>query len=306
MSDGSEVTILMATRNGAAHLQAQLDSFLAQTHSHWRLVVSDDGSTDDTRAILSRFGTAHPGRLAAVLDGPRAGAAANFLSLLISHEAGGGPVALSDQDDVWFPGKLDRALARLESGDRATPTAYAARVVYADASLRPICPSPLWRRGPSFRNAMVENVTGGHTLVLNAAALALVRRAGIPTGIPFHDWWIYLLLTGTGGQVILDPEPVLLYRQHGANSLGSRRGLPARIARLGLLRDGTVRNWIMANAQALNQRADLLVPDARAVVDGYLGAPPAAGPARARALARLGLHRQSGAGPVAAAFLGLI
>ncbi len=309
MSEARDVTILMATRNGAVHLQAQLDSIQAQTHRHWRLVVSDDGSTDATRAILSRFGSEYPDRLAAVRDGPCRGAAANFLSLLMSPEAGPGPVALADQDDVWFPSKLARALAHLGPDDDGIPTAYAARVVYADPDLRPLGPSPHWRRGPSFGNAMVENVTGGHTLVLSPSALALVRRAGLPETLPFHDWWIYLLLTGAGGRVILDPEPVLLYRQHDANRLGARRGVAARIERIRLMRTGIARQWIEANARALYSCRELLTPEAQAIVSGYLAAPPRPGPARARALLRLGLHRQAGlvgAGPAAAGFLGLL
>jgi hypothetical protein len=82
--------------------------------------------------------------------------------------------------------------------------------------------------------------------------------------------------------------------------------MAARLSRLRLLRDGTVRGWIEANARALTACADLLTPEAHAVVEGYLAAPRTAGMARARALASLGLHRQSGTGPVAAALLGLI
>ena len=112
------VTVLMAVRNGAQTLPAQLDSLAAQSHANWRLIASDDGSTDGSRAILQRFaqGRVTLGQVA-VVEGPGQGFVANFLSLL-ARPGVSGPVALSDQDDIWFPDKLQRALARL-----ATPIA---------------------------------------------------------------------------------------------------------------------------------------------------------------------------------------
>jgi cellulose synthase/poly-beta-1,6-N-acetylglucosamine synthase-like glycosyltransferase len=73
------ITLLMATRNGAAYLPEQLASLAAQTECNWRLWVSDDGSTDATGLILAEFARHHPVR---VLGGPQQGAAQNFLTLL--------------------------------------------------------------------------------------------------------------------------------------------------------------------------------------------------------------------------------
>ena len=87
----------MATRNGAAHLPAQLASLAAQSHSGWRLWVSDDGSTDATRALVQDFGRDHDVRL---IDGPQRGAAANFRTLLAraAQDAPQAALAFSDQD----------------------------------------------------------------------------------------------------------------------------------------------------------------------------------------------------------------
>ena len=109
------VTIVMATRNGAAHLAEQLDSIARQTHADWSLFVSDDGSTDDTKRILADFARSHP---VTVVDGPRKGAAANFLSALCHPDLPLGTIALADQDDIWLPGKLARGLGRRRRGCR--------------------------------------------------------------------------------------------------------------------------------------------------------------------------------------------
>lgn len=106
------VVILLATYQGERFLATQLDSILAQSCRDWRLVVSDDGSTDATREILRRFAAAHPDRDIELRDGPRQGATRNFLSLL-DAVAPGEAVAWCDQDDLWLPDRLARGLAAI-------------------------------------------------------------------------------------------------------------------------------------------------------------------------------------------------
>ncbi|MFN7050803.1 MAG: glycosyltransferase, partial [Gemmobacter sp.] len=119
----------MAVRNGAADLQAQLDSLVAQTHANWALVASDDGSTDDSRAILQRFAGDQAARHPVVVaEGPGRGFVRNFLSLL-ARPGLSGPVALCDQDDIWFPDRLERALARLAALPPDRPALYCSRRV---------------------------------------------------------------------------------------------------------------------------------------------------------------------------------
>ena len=284
---GPTVHILLCTCNGAPWLQAQLDSLVAQTHRDWRLWVSDDHSSDDTRAILARFAQHNPGRIAALLDGPRKGSAANYLSLLCHPDLPAAPVALCDQDDVWLPHKLEHAMARLRP-HAGTPCAWAGRYVFTDQDLRPLGLSPLWARGPSLENALVQNIMSGHTLTLNPEALALIRRAG-PKPVAHHDWWIYLALMACGGRALIDPEIVLQYRQHPANTVGRRAGFRARAARLGAVMDGTLNAWIMDNLAALAS-ADLpLSAQARQLVAQYT---QSQGTRASLALGDFATHRQ--------------
>lgn len=287
------VRILLGTYNGAAWLGAQLQSYLAQTHPDWTLWISDDGSTDGTRDIIEAFARANPGRVARVLEGPGRGSAANFLSLLCHPDLPvDGLTALSDQDDVWLPGKLARAADVLDAAPGAPPQGWAARFFVTDEALGRRRVSQLWPRGPSFGNALVQNVMSGHTTTLNPAALALIRRAGRQP-VPHHDWWIYQLLAGAGAEIHLDPAPQLLYRQHAENHYGARWGLRAFTARYVLMRDRKAQGWVAANVAALEACAPLLTAEARACLAGYRALEGVRGRARVAAFRRLGLTRQS-------------
>ena len=288
------VTILMCTRNGERHLAEQLASFRAQSHAAWDLWVSDDGSTDGTLALLKAFRAEESGRREVrLLSGPRRGVTANYLSLLCHPELPAGPVALSDQDDVWLPGKLERALDWLDSA--GTVSVYGAQSWHTDAALEVIGRSSAPPRGPSFGNALVQNIVSGHSACLDAGALALVRRAGIPEPLPpYHDWWLYLLVSGAGGQVRIDPEPMLRYRQHGTNTLGAHRGPSARLRRAAMLLGRTYGDWVARNLAALEQVSDCLAPEHAATVAALRATSRRPGPARPRALARAGARRQTG------------
>ncbi|MCB6178384.1 glycosyltransferase [Rhodobacter sp. Har01] len=291
------VSIVMATRNGAAHLPAQLASLAWQSHRNWSLFVSDDDSTDATRDVLANFSLPRPLRLT---RGPCAGtSAANFLSALAHPDLPDGPVALADQDDVWLKGKLARALRRL--GSAPGPALYAAESLLCDAGLRPLRRSRAPGAQPGFGNALVQNLFGGHTLVLNSAALALVRQALAllgpdgARGIAYHDWFLYQLVAGAGGRLLLDPLPVALYRQHGGNELGGSGDARAALRRLAMLASGRWGGAMRAQAQALARVETLLTAPARQTLTAYLAAPPA-GLHRARALAAAGIGRASRGG----------
>ena len=109
-----QIAILLASYQGARHIAAQLDSLAAQDYRHWRLVVSDDGSTDDTIGIVRGFAAAHPGHEVTIVDGPGEGATRNFLSLIAAVRPGEA-LAYCDQDDVWLPDRLSRGVRAIEA-----------------------------------------------------------------------------------------------------------------------------------------------------------------------------------------------
>jgi glycosyltransferase involved in cell wall biosynthesis len=292
---GPKIAILMGVFNGGAFLQDQLDSFADQTVSGWTLLASDDGSTDDSLAILDQFSETAPVQIQA---GPRAGFAANFLSLLRFLPEHFDYAALSDQDDVWFKDRLERGVAALHAVDG--PALYCARTMVTDAALNPLHPTPLFARPASFQNALVQSLGGGNTMMLNRAGLDLVAQAAAEAGdIVAHDWWLYQLISGCGGSVINDPDPVLFYRQHSGNEIGANRSAAARWSRLKRVLGRDYAKWHDINIPALNRSAHRMTGDAQQALKAFERARQGGVIARLRALRASGVYRQSRLGTVA-------
>lgn len=293
----TEVTILLALYNGARFVEAQLDSIAAQRHTDWRLIVSDDGSCDDGVARVERWAERNPGHDIRLTRGPGEGFARNFLSLLGRVESAAPYVAFSDQDDVWLPEKIGRAVAALATVPRALPAIYCGRRLICDHRLDHRHDSERWDRPPAFRNALVQNIAPGNTIVMNRAALRLLQAAGRRvTRLYAHDWWVYLMVMGAGGRVIRDPVPMLLYRQHGGNAVGARRGPRAHLNMLRLALGGQLRRWQDLNVEALALAGPYLTRENRELLAGYEAARRAPWYRRPRRLHRLGVFRQSQAG----------
>lgn len=212
----------MSTYAGERYVEEQVRSILAQTHRDLRLLVRDDGSPDGT---LDRLGTLTDDRLV-VRAGENLGLPHAFFALVDASSDDADLWALADQDDVWLPTKIERAVARLAAVDG--PALYCARVAVVDDKLQPLYLHELPWRGPSFANALVQNIALGCTIVLNRAARDLLLGRW-PRECVMHDAWMYLVLAGCG-TVVYDHEPVVLYRQHGSNSVGMGRDPMSRFA----------------------------------------------------------------------------
>ena len=285
------VVILMGAYNGAAHLREQLDSIAAQTHSNWVLRVSDDGSSDATLAILADFAARfEPGRVD-VRPGPRAGFIRNFLSLACAPGVEADYYAFVDQDDVWEARKLEVALDHLRGSDG--PALYCSRTRYIDERGGETGASPLFAQTPCFRNAIVQSVAGGNTMVFNEAARALLVRAGEEVAVASHDWWLYLLVSGHGGRVIYDSWMSVHYRQHDTNLVGGNVGARARLARMNQLWRGRFARWNAMHCESLARNLDMLTPENRAVFEHFRASREGGMLHRLREIVRSGAFRQT-------------
>ncbi len=214
-------------------------------------------------------------------------------------------VAFWDQDDVWLADKTRVAVAALERHGRR-PALYCARTIIVDAEGQELSRSPLFRRPPDFANALVQNIGGGNTMVLNRAAYDLVRQAALRTSFISHDWFAYLIVTGAGGHVIYDEHPHVRYRQHGRNLVGSNQGWDARLERIKAAFGGRFTRWNDGNVEALDVCRDLLTPTAAAMFDRFRHA--RSGPLLDRLvnLWRSGVYRQTALGQVSLYAAGLL
>jgi glycosyltransferase involved in cell wall biosynthesis len=301
----AKVMVLMATCDGAAHLEEQLNSLAGQTWPAIDIRVSDDGSTDGTMAILRRWREKWAKGEFTIVEGPHAGFAENFRSL-ITAEVDAPFYAFCDQDDLWEPDKLARAIAWL--GERgSTPRLFCSRTLTITEDGRAVGHSPLFARPPSFRNALVQSIAGGNTMVLNRPARDAVARACARSGFVSHDWWAYLIVTGAGGAVEYCAEPLVRYRQHALNLVGANSTFAARIARLRRLFRGEFARWHDTNLDCLEKNADLLTPEAAAILELFRNARNGGVFSRLRNLRASGVYRQTRPGEIAlyaAAILG--
>jgi glycosyltransferase involved in cell wall biosynthesis len=262
------VIVVMSTFNGERFIGEQLDSILQQLPAQGMLMVRDDGSVDATAEIVAALKDPR----VRLERGPNLGFGPSFLRLLRAVPSDAEMVMLSDQDDVWLPDKIQRAWDVL-GPRRGRAVLYCSRMRLVDADLRVLGDSPQWPRGPSFRNALVENITVGCTIALTPEALALVCRPGDDASVYFHDWWIYLVVSALG-EVVIDPHPTLLYRQHGRNVIGFGAGLLHRYA--AILRFLRQHNWVrslfMQASHFRHTHGELLAPWQRELLDRYFDA----------------------------------
>jgi len=211
------VNVLMSTYNGESYLSEQLDSILTQTHRSFILTIRDDGSKDSTPEILSRY-AASDNRIRIVLQ-DNLGVVGSFYWLLKNADSGCQYFAFADQDDVWLPDKLERALAVLAEHDESLPLLYCSRVEYVSADLSHLDDSPMIITQAGLRNALVQNIATGCTVVINKAARDLLLKHEWPPQVLMHDWWFYIVISAFG-KVVYDDFVSIKYRQHGGNVVG--------------------------------------------------------------------------------------
>lgn len=264
------VDIVLATYNGAAFLPQQLDSIIAQDHPSWRLTLRDDLSKDNTVEVIESY-AARDSRISLLPNGGRNfGVIGNFSALLETTTA---PYAmLCDQDDLWYPAKISKTLARMQ----ALEARYGSSVpllVHADARLidadgGEIAPSfdraqKLAAANINFPRLLVQNVALGCTVMVNRALLALALP--IPPEARMHDHWFSLCAMAMGAMDFID-EPLMGYRQHGNNVVGVRRNLDK-----GYIQKAT--SIMVAShkqARALRMRINNIPDDRRRVIENFL------------------------------------
>lgn len=219
---GTTVVIMLSTWNGERFLTEQLESLLAQDGDfNLKLEIRDDGSTDGTVPMMKDFCDRLSGRSrahgsysssaghfspveASLSQGENLGFVGSFFELLRQSAEGADWYAFCDQDDVWQPDKLQRAIRLLnqvevnppekqmerdpaenqvehgsagknvERDVTGSPLLYTSRLQLTDAALQPIGYTAMVRLMPSFQNALVENIVTGATLVMNRMARDLL------------------------------------------------------------------------------------------------------------------------------------
>jgi len=236
--------VLLSSWNGEKYIAEQIDSILNQTYNNVRLVVRDDGSSDNTLNILD--GYAGDPRVS-VTRGGNMGVWRSFLHMLaVAPDAD--YYMFSDQDDVWLPDKIKFAIEPLSALPDNVPAAYFCRLDVVTDTLSHIAYSPMYKKPLGLRTAIAGNVLTGAACMMNRAARELIVRH-TPECVVMHDWWVYIVVAAFG-KVVYDERPMLLYRQHANNQIGLKTSALAQSKRrIGKYRGGAFHKKISRQAK---------------------------------------------------------
>jgi glycosyltransferase involved in cell wall biosynthesis len=258
--------VLIASYNGADFIVEQLESIRTQNLPGLKAYISDDGSVDRTYQLIEENTALWRNDSLHLFSGPQTGFCNNFMSLINTPDIEADFFAFADQDDIWEVDKLSTALSKLKKVAADIPALYCSRSRLIDIAGKKIGFSPLFKKKPSFQNAMVQCIAGGNTMVMNKAARNLLMQTKGAL-IASHDWWSYLLIAGAGGVVFYSSYPSTLYRQHHSNVYGRNNNWVGRWHRMRLLFQGLFSHWNTINCLALQQYSHLLTPQNQQILD---------------------------------------
>jgi len=209
----TSVAVVVATYNGASFLLAQLESIAQQTHKPAQIIIVDDASSDDTVRIANNFADAHP-EVLVVQNETRLGYIKNFEKGMLLATAS--YVALSDQDDIWVPNKLEKLLFAI--GDQM--------LAYSDSELIDANGGLLHQKMSSIKNQLAYHTPVMYAIGAWAPGHAMLfKKELINKAVPFpalvtHDFWLGFVAT-CYSKVVYVNEPLVQYRQHTQNAIGA-------------------------------------------------------------------------------------
>lgn len=223
-----KIVILLAAYNGEKYLHTMIDSIIAQDYTNWQLILSDDGSSDESPAILQAYADKLPEKITFYRSGIRFGRPEKHFLHLLQQFHDVPYMMFCDQDDYWHPDKVRKTYEKMKETetDPAIPTMVHTDLRVVDGDLNLIHPSFMQMSGITgdrmqVRQLLPQNVVTGCTMMVNRALAELGTKIIPEDGISMHDWWLALLAAACGKTGFLN-EATIDYRQHGKNSVGAK------------------------------------------------------------------------------------
>lgn len=209
----------MSTYNGKKYVEDQILSILAQKLNYELYIkIRDDGSSDSTCKIIKKIQKQYPDKIELFKE-DHIGFNASFFKLL-QIAKGFDYYAFSDQDDYWFPDKLQTAIEALEKENNDLPLMYASTSYLADENLKPYGLTRKQVRPITIFNSVIQDICPGHNEVFNNRFFELAKGQNIDTAkIYTYDSWLQITAVLLG-KLIFDNTPHCYYRQHGKNAFG--------------------------------------------------------------------------------------
>jgi glycosyltransferase involved in cell wall biosynthesis len=223
------IEILIPTFNGARYLNSQLSSIFNQSFFQWRILIRDDGSTDGTLELIEEWRSSNPERFFLISDNEKGLGVSQSFARLLAHSSAS-YVMLCDQDDYWYPDKILKSFEAIRQEEVKMvfgfPLMVCTDLEIVDSELNFISKSFWSDRKDSpeiledYEKLIAHSVVTGNTILLNRPAVNLVIP--IKTNFFLYDQWIAIKVAKYGKIIFLN-EPLVKYRQHSSNVLGSFR-----------------------------------------------------------------------------------
>lgn len=203
------ISVCMATYNGEKYIVEQLESILCQLSDEDELIISDDGSKDNTLKIIADYAVKFKNII--LIDGPKQGVVKNFENAL--KLAKGDYIFLTDQDDIWKKNKVQTILRYFSSTD-CQVILHDADII--DANLNIISESFYKHRGSKqgFLRNIYKNSYLGCCMAFTKKTLN--QALPFPRNIEMHDWWIGLIGESNKSTLLIS-EKLISYRRHRNN-----------------------------------------------------------------------------------------
>jgi len=203
-----KVSVAMATYNGEKYIKEQIKTILDCLEENDELVISDDGSTDNTLGIINSF---NDDRIV-LIEGPKKGIKQNFANAI--KNTSGEYIFLSDQDDIWEKDKVTEVIKSFEK-ENCTLVVHDAEVV--DENLNMVMSSYY-----SYRNSgkgIIKNIYKNTYIGCCMAFLSKAKKyvLPIPNDIEMHDQWIGIL-NDKYGKTYFSTKKLIKYRRHSLNN----------------------------------------------------------------------------------------
>lgn len=217
-NDASQrIAIVLSTYNGEAYIAAQLDSLIAQTYQNWRCYVRDDGSKDASITIVKRYVAQDPRFV--FLDDPLGNLGVVQAYFCLFNKVDEPYIAACDQDDVWFPDKLERSLRLLQTIETAQniPALVHTDSAFVDSQLHSIRDKFIGQRGlkSGLNGIIIANSVQGGSILFNQALNNESKK--IIAKLPY-DYHLGMIAELTGARGFIS-DKMLYYRQHNTSAI---------------------------------------------------------------------------------------
>ena len=267
-----KVAVILGFYNGNNYIEEQIKSILNQNFKNIDIFIFDDNSKKKLESKKLKINNKKC-KIKITKRKKNLGYAKNFLLGL--KEAGNEYdfYSFSDQDDIWEKDKISRGIKALNSKSLNFPKLYCSRTAYYNsACTKEIGASNIHPKKPTFANALLQNIVGGNTIMMNNLARQLVIKTVKAEKFISHDWWCYQIISGAGGEVIFDKNKTVRYRQHKYNLIGKNNGFEDIKSRILEFLSGKVKIWSDVYLKNLVNFRYLLTKENNEILENFLRA----------------------------------